>query len=67
MSSSECNQSLFFPSSGDSPFSKHDVTSRSALIGVPEKGHMAAGMYWNKRNPNAVSKKTGNRRKKTPI
>ncbi|XP_059078626.1 RNA-binding protein NOB1-like [Tigriopus californicus] len=52
---------------GDSPFSLHDVTSRSAIIGVPDKGHMASSMYWNKSNPNAVGKNTGNRRKKRAL
>eukprot|EP00095_Tigriopus_kingsejongensis_P006982 maker-scaffold641_size121017-snap-gene-0.22 protein:Tk06982 transcript:maker-scaffold641_size121017-snap-gene-0.22-mRNA-1 annotation:"rna-binding protein nob1" len=52
---------------GDSPFCLRDVTSRSAIIGVPEKGHVAAAMYWNKKNPNAVGKNTGNRRKKRAL
>jgi RNA-binding protein NOB1 len=39
---------------GDSPFALHDVTSRSALLGV---AGMQTGQshYWNKKNPNSVS------------
>jgi RNA-binding protein NOB1 len=45
---------------GNSPFSSNDVTSRSSLINVT--GHQK---YWMKRNPNAVGKSTGNRKKRS--
>ena len=52
---------LFLP--GNSPFALRDVTSKSAMIGVPGKGQMG-GLYWMKKNPNEGVKKTGNRKKK---
>ncbi len=41
-----------------------DVTSRSAMLGVSGPDRVGAGAYWNRSNPNAGTKKTGNRRKK---
>jgi len=52
---------------GSSPFVNKDVTSKSAMLGLHGRGKGNAevpGAYWNKRNPNAVSKNTGNRKKK---
>jgi hypothetical protein len=46
---------------GNAPFAKHDVTSRSALLGI---GVEPTGHYWAHKNPNAVGRKTGNRKKK---
>lgn len=48
---------------GNSPFSLHDVTSKSAVLGTPGVGIMN-NMYWMKKNPNASGKSTGNRKKK---
>lgn len=51
---------------GGSPFVTHDVTSKSAMMGLAggNKGNAAPpGFYWSKRNPNSVRKNTGNRKK----
>jgi len=51
---------------GNSPFVGKDVTSKSAMLGLQGSGKGNAevpGAYWNKRNPNAVKKNTGNRKK----
>jgi len=51
---------------GNSPFSVNDVTSKSAQLGLKggNKGNAkVSGKYWNKRNPNAPGKKTGNRKR----
>ena len=51
---------------GNSPFITKDVTSKSAMLGLGggSKGNaMASGFYWTQRNPNAVRKNTGNRKK----
>ena len=53
---------LFLPA-GNSPFALNDVTSRSAILGVPGKGSKA-NLYWMKKNPNEGSRKTGNRKRK---
>ena len=47
---------------GNAPFVKRDVTSKSAILGV---GQDQGNHYWNHKNPNAVGRKTGNRKKKT--
>lgn len=47
--------------SRNSAFVKHDVTSVSALMGV---GKATTNQYWLRKNPNAVGKNTGNRKKK---
>ena len=50
----------------NSPFVTRDTTSKSAMLGLAgsNKGNaMPAGFYWNQRNPNAVRKNTGNKRK----
>ena len=50
----------------NSPFAMRDVTSRSAMLGV--RGTPGeVGAYWNRSNPNAGTKKTGNRRKKKNV
>jgi len=48
---------------GDSPFALHDVTSKSAMLGVPAFMQNGSNAYWNKKNPNAARKGTGNRKK----
>lgn len=51
---------------GNSPFVSKDVTSKSAMLGLHGSGKGNAevpGLYWNRRNPNAVKKNTGNRKK----
>ena len=48
---------------GESPFALHDVTSKSAMLGVPGMQN-GSNAYWNKRNPNSSAKRTGNRKKK---
>jgi len=51
---------------GNSPFVTKDVTSKSAMLGLQGSGKGNAevpGAYWNRRNPNAVKKNTGNRKK----
>jgi hypothetical protein len=53
--------SLLFSCVGNSAFVKHDVTSVSALMGV---GKATTNQYWLRKNPNAVGKNTGNRKKK---
>merc|ERR1712014_479797 len=58
-------QDEFVP--GNSPFYTKDVTSRSAMLGLQGQGKGNAavpGLYWDQKNPNAVKKNTGNRRKK---
>jgi len=45
---------------GNGPFTKNDVTSRSAMMGVGK----ATNQYWLHKNPNAVGRNTGNRKKK---
>merc|ERR1719431_2573273 len=52
---------------GSSPFSVKDTTSRAAMLGLQGQGKGNAevpGLYWDQRNPNAVRKSTGNRRRK---
>ena len=52
---------------GSSPFSTKDVTSKSAILGLKGPGvgqAMPTGVYWTKKNPNAGTKNTGNKRKK---
>ena len=46
---------------GASPFALKDVTSKSAMMNM---GDGDKHMYWMNRNPNAVGRKTGNRKKK---
>ena len=51
---------------GGSPFVTHDVTSKSAMLGLSgaNKGNAPPpGFYWSQRNPNSVRKNTGNRKK----
>jgi len=51
---------------GNSPFVTKDVTSKSAMLGLQGSGKGNAevpGAYWNRKNPNAVKKNTGNRKK----
>jgi len=51
---------------GSSPFVTKDVTSKSAMLGLHGRGKGNAevpGMYWARKNPNAVKKNTGNRKK----
>jgi len=51
---------------GGSPFVTHDVTSKSAMLGLAggSKGNAAPpGFYWSRKNPNSVRKNTGNRKK----
>eukprot|EP00092_Neocalanus_flemingeri_P008169 GFUD01008809.1.p1 GENE.GFUD01008809.1~~GFUD01008809.1.p1 ORF type:complete len:538 (+),score=169.22 GFUD01008809.1:46-1659(+) len=51
---------------GSSPFVVKDVTSKSAMLGLQGAGKGNAevpGAYWARRNPNAVKKNTGNRKK----
>jgi len=58
-------QDEFVP--GNSPFYTKDVTSKSAMLGLQGQGKGNAavpGLYWDQKNPNAVKKNTGNRRKK---
>ena len=45
---------------GNGPFAMHDVNSRSAMLGMGQ----TQGNHWARRNPNAVGRKTGNRKKK---
>jgi len=45
---------------GNTPFMKNDVTSVSAMMGVDK----TSKQYWLRKNPNAVGKNTGNRKKK---
>jgi len=45
---------------GNAPFAKHDVTSKSAMLGIGHGGNQ----YWSHKNPNAVGRRTGNRKKK---
>jgi len=45
---------------GNGPFQLNDVNSKSAMLGFG----MADNHYWAHRNPNAVGRKTGNRKKK---
>lgn len=52
---------------GNSPFLTKDVTSKSAMLGLKGAGLGQAkpsGVYWAKKNPNAGTKNTGNKRKK---
>merc|ERR1711915_137002 len=52
---------------GTSPFLTKDVTSKSAMMGLKGPGLGQAkpsGVYWAKKNPNASSRNTGNKRKK---
>jgi len=59
------SQDEFVP--GNSPFYIKDVTSKSAMLGLQGQGKGNAavpGLYWDRKNPNAVKKNTGNRRKK---
>ena len=51
---------LFFIDLGNAPFAKHDVTSKSAMLGIGHGGNQ----YWSHKNPNAVGRRTGNRKKK---
>merc|ERR1712029_1212266 len=48
---------------GNDPFSKNDVTSKSAMIGV---GHHARP-YWECKNPNDLRKRTGNNKRKKKV
>lgn len=48
---------------GESPFALHDVTSKSAMLGVPGMQN-GSNAYWSKKNPNSSAKRTGNRKKK---
>jgi len=51
---------------GNSPFHINDVTSKSAQLGLRggQQGNAkVSGKYWNKRNPNAPGKNTGNRKR----
>ena len=48
---------------GNDPFSKNDVTSKSAMMGV---GHHAKP-YWECKNPNDLRKRTGNNKSKKKI
>jgi len=51
---------------GTSPFVIKDVTSKSAMLGLHGRGKGNAqipGAYWSRKNPNAVKKNTGNRKK----
>ena len=48
---------------GNDPFSKNDVTSKSAMMGV---GHHAKP-YWECKNPNDLRKRTGNNKRKKKI
>jgi len=51
---------------GNSPFITKDVTSKSAMLGLHGSGKGNAevpGVYWNRKNPNASKKNTGNRKK----
>merc|ERR1719228_2233023 len=51
---------------GSSPFITKDVTSKSAMLGLHGSGKGNAevpGVYWARKNPNAVKKNTGNRKK----
>ena len=51
---------------GNSPFVTKDVTSKSAMLGLHGSGKGNAevpGVYWNRKNPNASKKNTGNRKK----
>ena len=48
---------------GNSPFSVKGVTSKSAQLGLKGGNTKVSGKYWNKRNPNAPGKKTGNRKR----
>jgi len=53
----------------NSPFITKDTTSKSAMMGLHGRGKGNAevpGAYWARRNPNAVKKNTGNKRKKVP-
>jgi len=45
---------------GDGPFSTRDVNSKSAMLGMG----VGQGNHWAQKNPNAVGRKTGNRKKK---
>lgn len=45
---------------GNGPFATRDVNSRSAMLGMG----VVSGNHWAQRNPNAVGRKTGNRKKK---
>ena len=49
---------------GESPFALHDVTSKSAMLGVPGMMQNGSNAYWSKKNPNSCAKRTGNRKKK---
>jgi len=51
-----------------SPFVTKDVYSKSAMLGLQGAGKGNAqvpGLYWDRKNPNAVRKNTGNRKKNT--
>jgi len=51
---------------GSSPFIVKDVTSKASMLGLQGAGKGNAevpGAYWARRNPNAVKKNTGNRKK----
>lgn len=45
---------------GNGPFATRDVNSRSAMLGMG----IGQGNHWAQKNPNAVGRKTGNRKKK---
>jgi len=52
-----------------SPFVTKDTTSKSAMLGLHGRGKGNAevpGAYWARKNPNAVKKNTGNKKKKVP-
>lgn len=52
---------------GNSPFVTRDVTSKAAMLGLggTNRGNaQPTGFYWAQRNPNAVRKNTGNKKKK---
>ena len=46
--------------SGQGPFVMNDVNSRSAMLGIGMQGNH----YWDRKNPNASGRRTGNRKKK---
>ena len=45
---------------GHDTFALNDVNSKSAMLGMGQ----GQGNHWARRNPNAVGRKTGNRKKK---
>lgn len=48
---------------GNDPFSKNDVTSKSAMMGVAHH----AKPYWECKNPNDLRKRTGNNKRKKKV